>query len=34
MKGFFQDGNTLLWERNYEKIRIELWGLTVYAYAH
>ena len=26
MKGFLQDGNALLWERNYEKMRIEPWG--------
>ncbi len=26
MKGFFQEGNALLWERNYEKMRIEPWG--------
>jgi alpha-D-xyloside xylohydrolase len=26
MKGFLQDGNALLWERNHEKMRIEPWG--------
>jgi hypothetical protein len=28
MKGFFQEGNALLWERNYEKMRIEPWGIA------
>ena len=27
MKGFFQDGSALIWERNYEKMRIEPWGI-------
>jgi alpha-D-xyloside xylohydrolase len=26
MKGFYQDGNALLWELNHEKMRIEPWG--------
>jgi alpha-D-xyloside xylohydrolase len=27
MNGFFRDGNALLWERNYEKMRVEPWGI-------